>query len=333
MNKPIQATALNGLQRKAMRGGVFVCLTLASFWAQAQMAIQSVTGGIQGGVEIIRINTNEPLKALPSGFSIQSPARIALDFPGVANAIGRSTVDINEGNLRSANVVQAGDRTRVVINLKQAASYQTKIEGNTLLVLLERSEAVTAQTSPPTAFAENRNIDVAALRDIDFRRGTGNTGRVVVELPNNQVGVDIRQQGTTLVVEFLKSALPEGLPDIGHQCRQDQTGQGHLGRQKRGKGRNHDHRHGKAQGAFDEARKQRDGHRGPERAKAQPRQQNIHDRLHFVQLYRLALRIARPILPRHIASNVTFGLNFCCAATAKRLPHLQPQKPRNRHAA
>lgn len=211
MNKPNQAMAVNGLQRKMMQGGVFVGLALASFWAQAQMAIQSVTGGMQGGVEIIRINTNEPLKALPSGFSIQSPARIALDFPGVANAIGRSTVDINEGNLRSANVVQAGDRTRVVINLKQAAAYQTRIEGNTLLVVMERSEAVTAQTSPPTAFAENRNIDVAALRDIDFRRGTGNTGRVVVELPNNQVGVDIRQQGTTLVVEFLKSALPEGL--------------------------------------------------------------------------------------------------------------------------
>lgn len=211
MNKPNQAMAVNGLQRKMMQGGVFVGLALASFWAQAQMAIQSVTGGMQGGVEIIRITTTEPLKALPSGFSIQSPARIALDFPGVANAIGRSTVDINEGNLRSANVVQAGDRTRVVINLKQAAAYQTKIEGNTLLVVMERSEAVTAQTSPPTAFAENRNIDVAALRDIDFRRGTGNTGRVVVELPNNQVGVDIRQQGTTLVVEFLKSALPEGL--------------------------------------------------------------------------------------------------------------------------
>jgi len=134
MNQPIQGTALNGFQRKAMRGGVFVCLTLASFWAQAQLAIQSVTGGMQGGSEIIRINTNEPLKALPSGFSIQSPARIALDFPGVANAIGRSTVDINEGNLRSANVVQAGDRTRVVINLKQRPLTRPGSKANTLLV-------------------------------------------------------------------------------------------------------------------------------------------------------------------------------------------------------
>jgi type IV pilus assembly protein PilQ len=183
----------------------------SSWWAHAQVAIQSVTGGVQGGVEVIRITTSEPLKALPAGFSIQSPARIALDFPGVTNAIGRSTVDINEGNLRSANVVQAGDRTRVVVNLKQAAAYQTRIDGNSLLVILERSEAVTAQTSPPAPFAESRNLDVGALRDIDFRRGTGGSGRVVVELPSNQVGVDIRQEGTGLVVEFLKSALPEGL--------------------------------------------------------------------------------------------------------------------------
>ena len=60
-------------------------------------------------------------------------------------------------------------------------------------------------------FAENRNRDVLPLRDLDFRRGVDNTGRVVVDLANNQVGVDIRQQGNSLVVEFLKTSLPEGL--------------------------------------------------------------------------------------------------------------------------
>jgi len=109
------------------------------------------------------------------------------------------------------SVVQAGDRTRVVINLKQAAAYEAKIDGKTLLVVLERAQPVSAPTAPPSAFAENRNRDVAALRDIDFRRGVGNAGRVVVELANNQVGVDIRQQGQNLVVEFLKTSLPEGL--------------------------------------------------------------------------------------------------------------------------
>jgi type IV pilus assembly protein PilQ len=211
MNKPNRAAGFAALGRGMLKGAVLACVLLTSAWAQAQNAIQSITGGIQGGVEVIRINTTQPLAALPTGFTIQAPARIALDFPGVANAIGRNAVDINEGNLRSANVVQAGDRTRVVINLKQAAAYEAKIDGKTLLVVLDRSQPVSATTSPPSAFAENRNRDVAALRDIDFRRGVGNAGRVVVELANNQVGVDIRQQGQNLIVEFLKTSLPEGL--------------------------------------------------------------------------------------------------------------------------
>ncbi|MDO8889334.1 MAG: type IV pilus secretin PilQ [Hydrogenophaga sp.] len=211
MNKPNKATVVSSVQWGLLKGAVVACMAFTTVWAQAQNAIQSLTGGVQGGVEVIRINLAQPLAAVPTGFTIQAPARIALDFPGVANAIGRSTVDINEGNLRSANVVQAGDRTRVVINLKQAASYETKIEGNSLLVVLQRSEVVTAVTAPPAVFSESRNRDVASLRDIDFRRGVGNAGRVVVELANNQVGVDIRQQGQSLVVEFLKTSLPEGL--------------------------------------------------------------------------------------------------------------------------
>ena len=77
--------------------------------AQAANTIQAVTASVQGGSEVIRIDLTAPLAAVPTGFSIQSPARIALDFPGVANAMGRSAVDVNVGNLRSANVVQAVD--------------------------------------------------------------------------------------------------------------------------------------------------------------------------------------------------------------------------------
>ncbi len=210
-NKPNKATVFAAVQSRMLKGALLACVMLTSAWAQAQNAIQSLTGGVQGGVEVVRIKTMQPLAALPTGFTIQAPARIALDFPGVANAIGRNAVEINEGNLRSANVVQAGDRTRVVINLKQAAAYEARIEGDTLLVILDRAQPVSAPTAPPSAFAENRNRDVAALRDIDFRRGVGNAGRIVVDLANNQVGVDIRQQGQNLVVEFLKTSLPEGL--------------------------------------------------------------------------------------------------------------------------
>jgi type IV pilus assembly protein PilQ len=177
----------------------------------AQSAIESVTGSMQGGSEVIRIDLSQALAAPPAGFAIQSPARIALDFPGVSNGMGRSTVDINQGNLKSVNVVQAGDRTRVVLNLKQATAYKTQVQGKALLVLLDPVAATPAASAATPAFAESRNRDSFPLKDLDFRRGVDSAGRVVVELANNQVGVDIRQQGQTLVVEFLRSTLPEGL--------------------------------------------------------------------------------------------------------------------------
>lgn len=193
------------------RTGLVAVLWCGALSAFAESRIESVTGSIQGGRELVRIQLSEPLAAPPKGFAIQSPARIALDFPGVTNAMGRSAVEVNQGNLRSVNVVQAGDRTRVVLNLKQSAAYTTQIQGKTLLVLLEPAPSAAAPAPSVQYFAENRNRDVLPLRDLDFRRGVDNTGRVVVDLANNQVGVDIRQQGQTLVVEFLKTSLPEGL--------------------------------------------------------------------------------------------------------------------------
>ena len=179
--------------------------------AWAQTAIEAVTGSMQGGAEYVRIDLSNALDAVPTGFSIQAPARIALDFPGVVNSMGRSTIDVNEGNLKSVSVVQAGDRTRVVLNLKQPTTYKAEIQGKSLLVMLEPSASAANTPAVSGAFAESRARDMQALKDIDFRRSTEGGGRVVVTLPSNNVGVDIRQQGKALVVEFMKSTLSEGL--------------------------------------------------------------------------------------------------------------------------
>ncbi|MBU1357364.1 MAG: type IV pilus secretin PilQ [Gammaproteobacteria bacterium] len=179
--------------------------------AHAQNSIESVTTSTQSGSEVIRIDLAQPLSAVPNGFAIQTPARIALDFPGVTNSIGRSAIDVNQGNLRSVNVVQAGDRTRLVLNLKQATAYKAEIQGKSLLVSLEPVPGAALAASTPSAFAENRNRDTLPLRDVDFRLGADRAGRVIVDLANNQVGVDVREQGKNLIVEFTKSTLPEGL--------------------------------------------------------------------------------------------------------------------------
>jgi len=192
----------------------FAALLLAAGWSsqlRAQTVVEAVSSSIQGGVEVVRIDFSQPLQAVPAGFAIQAPARIALDVPGATNGLGRSTVEINQGNLRSVNVVQATDRTRLVLNLKTAAAYKAQLQGKSLLVVLEPAAVAGPVATTAPVFAESRNSETQPIKDLDFRRGTDSSGRIIVDLPSNQVGVDIRQQGQNLVVEFLKSSLPEGL--------------------------------------------------------------------------------------------------------------------------
>lgn len=197
--------------RAALAALATVAAAAAPFAAWAQNKIQSITSSQQAGTEVVSIELSEPLSTVPSGFSVQTPPRIAIDLPGVVNALGRSSVEINQGNLRSVNVAEAGERTRLVLNLKQAAGYRAQLQGKTLLVVLDAAGTAQAAAEQPTTFAPAQNVEAQALRDIDFRRGTDSTGRVVVSLPSAQVGVDIRQQGKNLVVEFLRSTLPETL--------------------------------------------------------------------------------------------------------------------------
>ncbi|MFG6432353.1 type IV pilus secretin PilQ [Roseateles sp. LYH14W] len=178
-------------------------------WAQTQ--IRAINTSQQAGVDVVRIELSEPLAAVPTGFTIQTPPRIAIDLPGVVNGIGRNLVELNQGNLRSAAVAQAGERSRVVLNLRQASTYSAKLEGSSLVLVLGNTVAAPQSPGEPVHFAQSLNAAPQSLRDVDFRRGADGAGRIIVNLPSNQVGVDIQQQGQSLVVEFLRSSLPENL--------------------------------------------------------------------------------------------------------------------------
>lgn len=195
--------------RSWLLGFALALLATPAVWAQTQ--IRTINASQQAGVDVVRIELSEPLTALPVGFTIQAPPRIAIDLPGVVNGIGRNQVDINQGNLRSASVAQAGDRSRVVLNLRNASGYRAKLEGSSLVLVLDAAPVQAQAPGEPVHFAKSLNAAPQALRDIDFRRGADGAGRVVVNLPSNQVGVDIQQQGQNLVVEFLRSSVPENL--------------------------------------------------------------------------------------------------------------------------
>ena len=208
------SNAVHATRFRALRAMALAMLAATALPAWAENAIQSITASLQAGADVIRIELSEPLAAVPNGFSIQTPPRIALDLPGVGNAMGRPSVEINQGNLRSVSVALAGDRARLVLSLKAPANYRTQLQGNALLVILESmppAALIPSAGGEPVHFAQSLNRSQLPLKDIDFKRGQNNTGRIVVDLPNNQVGVDIKQQGQTLVVEFLRSSLPENL--------------------------------------------------------------------------------------------------------------------------
>jgi type IV pilus assembly protein PilQ len=205
-----------GLTARAMRYCVLLALALSGSAALAQdNAIEAITANQQGSNVIVNIRLKEAPAKAPIGFSITNPARIALDFGATSNATGKNTLDLNIGDLRSINLAQAGERSRLVLNLKRPLNYATAIDGKSIIVTIEGSggvaQAVNASglpvAAPATAAAPARQM----LRDLDFRRGSGGEGKVVIDLPNSQVAVDVRQAGDKITVDFMNTGLPETL--------------------------------------------------------------------------------------------------------------------------
>lgn len=203
------------------RGMLSALIILSATAALGQNSLQGLSAAMQGGQEMVTLDLAQGLSELPTGFVLQSPARIALDLPGMLNQTGRSSFEFRLGRLKSASLVQSGERLRLVLNLQESTGYSLRLNGRSLVVLLlPPAGAVGAvgdvgaagtvlAAAAPLSPAGSRTLE--ALRDLDFRLGTDGAGRIIVALANDQVGVDVRQQGQTLVAEFLQSSLPEGL--------------------------------------------------------------------------------------------------------------------------
>jgi len=179
----------------------------------AQNSIDAIdVVALQGGSVAVKITFKQALANPPAGFSINNPPRIAFDFPNTANALGKNTQQVDKSGLRSINIVQAGGRTRLVMNLARPFGYDTKIDGKYLVVTLQTSE--TGATVAPVAsrFAEARPSDKKhSVRDIDFRRGPNGEGRVIIDLSDTSTGIDLRQQGKNIVIDLINTSLPTNL--------------------------------------------------------------------------------------------------------------------------
>jgi type IV pilus assembly protein PilQ len=199
----------------AMAAVAATCLAMAgplSAQTATTNSIESIVAAPQGDNVAVKIDLREALTAPPTGFSVANPAKIAFDFPATANGLGKNSLTFKEGDLQSANVVQVGGRTRVVLNLTRSLNYTTRLDGKSLYIVLAPIPAVGSLPERVTRFTEETSIGKRhALQDVAFRRGKDGEARIVVDLSDAGTGIDIRQQGKSLVVDFIKTSVPENL--------------------------------------------------------------------------------------------------------------------------
>lgn len=197
---------------------IFVGLTpLASIAEEASSLVNKIDNidfaTLPDGKVSITIHTVEALQNPPAGFTLNSPPRIALDFPNTANGLLKNNINAGQGVLKSVSLAQAKDRTRMVLNLSKAIGYTATVSGNDTRIILQANEvAVNSANTSVTRFAEVKAGDVThSLTNVDFMRGKNGEGRVMVDLSDAAAGIDIRQQGKTVVVDFINTDLPANL--------------------------------------------------------------------------------------------------------------------------
>ena len=200
-------------------GFVFTLMTIQPAIAADQASGLATINGVnaidvstvQDGVMLVKVTVDESFDSVPVGVSLNNPFRIYFDLHNISNALEKNFIEIDEGNLNSINIVEVGDRTRLVLNLSKLMSQEVSVEGNTFLIklgIISESKAVGSAAH----FSEDvPDKESNSLRDIDFQRGVHGEGRIVVDLLQMGTGIDVRQQGEDIIVEFMNTLLPSNL--------------------------------------------------------------------------------------------------------------------------
>lgn len=181
----------------------------------------------------LKLSFDEPVTSAPKGYTIDQPARIAIDLPGVKNQLGQRNRDLGLGNARSVTVVEANDRTRLIINLTDLVPYATRVDGNDLYVMVGSDSApgyaqapsqmpAAAQPTPvvandwrpasePAVSSPVAAVSGKSITSLDFRRGEQGEGNVVIDLSDPSVKVDVQEQGGRVRLTFPDTQLPDSL--------------------------------------------------------------------------------------------------------------------------
>jgi type IV pilus assembly protein PilQ len=215
------------VQHKKIAGFLLsACLAPALSWAAE---LQDVKFAEMPGEKVeLRLRFDE-LPADPAGYTIDKPARIVLDFENTDNSLQQKKFAMDIGDVSSAVVVSSGGKTRLIVNMDKLATYTTRREGNEFIVLVGAESSVAESdvirsaeaTSAPVVASRSKNTfdrSKSSITSVDFRRGDSGEGRVIVQLTNPGVSIDVEEVAGGIEVSFMQTALPDELKrrlDVG----------------------------------------------------------------------------------------------------------------------
>lgn len=240
MNSPCQRyrrTSVDHTMGKHVRSWVAFILLMVLAVPTLGADLQDVQFATLPGNQIqIQLNLSGPV-AQPQTFATESPARIAMDLPGVNSRLASKSVPIGLGPVHSLIAVEASGRTRVVLNLTDPVPYEVSTAGNQVIIKVNtegRTASLPTPVPPPSGAQAVRTADQSAaraetpawsqpprsrqaagtgpaVRDIDFRRGSSGEGRVVIRLPSPETRVAVREQASRVYVDLYQTSLPQRL--------------------------------------------------------------------------------------------------------------------------
>lgn len=166
---------------------------------------------LPGGKVVIQLKTTQAMQNPPAGFMLNNPPRIALDFPKVGSSLSKDLIKVDQGVLKSISVAQAKERTRMVLNLTKTTQYSASVKQKEVTITLQEN-VVTQNSVVETKFAEPvLGKKTSNIKDVNFSRGKNGEGRVIVDLSDANTGINIKQKGKTVVVDFIDTDVATNL--------------------------------------------------------------------------------------------------------------------------
>ena len=226
---PAALRRASGARRAPLMLGLLALATLVSSAVTAATLDDISYTSLPGNRVQVKMKLSAPVEGAPLSFTIDNPARIAIDLPGTTLNLKERTQRIGVGNAESVTAVEADNRARVVLNLGELVPYDIETNGDTIAVTLEGGPSSletqslpsaptrTATAPAPVAALEPVSVNTmpghakGSIQDIDFRRGTQGEAQVVVNMSAPDIGINISQQGDDVVIDFADTNLPENL--------------------------------------------------------------------------------------------------------------------------